>query len=99
MAEPTITVYRTQWCGDCKWAISVVVFEDGSRLIEHSNDELAVKLGLLTRASTPFYDLVVVGSGPAGEGAAAAIAIRRYTEPLAGGMPEPREPVLAARTV
>ncbi|HLN06851.1 MAG TPA: FAD-dependent oxidoreductase, partial [Acidimicrobiales bacterium] len=33
----------------------------------------------------------------AGEGAAAAIAIRRYVEPLAGGMPEPREPVVAAR--
>ena len=26
----------------------------------------------------------------AGEGAAAAIAIRRYLEPLAGGMPEPQ---------
>ncbi len=33
----------------------------------------------------------------AGEGAAGAIAIRRYVEPLAGGMPEPREPLLAAR--
>jgi thioredoxin reductase (NADPH) len=33
----------------------------------------------------------------AGEGAAAAIAIRRYVEPLSGGMPEPREPVLASR--
>ena len=33
----------------------------------------------------------------AGEGAAAAIAIRRYVEPLAGGMPESREPVLASR--
>ena len=30
----------------------------------------------------------------AGEGAAAAIAIRRYAEPLAGGMPEPREPLV-----
>lgn len=35
----------------------------------------------------------------AGEGAAAAIAIRRYVEPLAGGMPEPREPVVAARMI
>ena len=33
----------------------------------------------------------------AGEGAAAAIAIRRFVEPLAGGMPESREPVLASR--
>ncbi len=46
--------------------IPTIVFDDGSVLIEPSNAELAAKLGLQTRAKSEFYDLVVVGSGPAG---------------------------------
>jgi len=42
------------------------VFEDGSVLVEPTNAELAAKLGLQTSASRAFYDLIVVGSGPAG---------------------------------
>src|SRR5579872_5770591 len=96
-----LTVYGTQWCGDCKRAkqffgeqrvhyrfvdvdtdeqglayveevnggkriIPVIVFEDGSTLVEPSNAELAAKLGIRTEASRSFYDLIVVGSGPAG---------------------------------
>src|SRR3954447_18640271 len=49
-----------------KHIIPVLVFEDGSTLVEPSNAELAAKLGLQTRAKSPFYDLIVVGSGPAG---------------------------------
>ena len=49
-----------------KSIIPVVLFEDGSTLVEPSNAELAAKLGLTTEAKNPFYDLVVVGSGPAG---------------------------------
>ena len=49
-----------------KSIIPVVLFEDGSTLVEPSNAELAAKLGLTTEAKDPFYDLVVVGSGPAG---------------------------------
>lgn len=41
-------------------------FTDGSVLVEPSNAELAAKLGLETRPDCPFYDLVVVGGGPAG---------------------------------
>lgn len=49
-----------------KSIIPVVLFEDGSTLVEPSNAELAAKLGITTEAKCPFYDLVVVGSGPAG---------------------------------
>jgi thioredoxin reductase (NADPH) len=43
-----------------------IVFEDGSLLVESSNAELANKLGLRSEASLSFYDLIVVGGGPAG---------------------------------
>jgi thioredoxin reductase (NADPH) len=51
---------------DGKQIIPVIVFGDGSTLVEPSNAELAAKLGLRTTAQRRFYDLVVVGSGPAG---------------------------------
>lgn len=101
MSEPEITVYGTQWCGDCKRGeqffgeqrihyrfvdvdadadglalveqvndgkrvIPVIVFADGSTLVEPSNAELAAKLGLAAMASRRFYDVIIVGSGPAG---------------------------------
>lgn len=46
--------------------IPTILFDDGSVLVEPSNAELAAKLGLQTRAERSFYDLIVVGSGPAG---------------------------------
>lgn len=46
--------------------IPTIVFDDGSVLVEPSNAELAAKLGLQSTAKNAFYDLVVVGSGPAG---------------------------------
>src|SRR5688500_2110766 len=49
-----------------KSIIPVILFDDGSTLVEPSNAELAAKLGITTEASSPFYDLVGVGSGPAG---------------------------------
>jgi thioredoxin reductase (NADPH) len=51
---------------DGKDIIPTIVFEDGSILVEPSNAELAAKLGLQTAAKNAFYDLIVVGSGPAG---------------------------------
>ena len=45
-------------------SIPTLVFEDGSILIEPSNAELAVKLGLETKAKSEFYDLIIVGGGP-----------------------------------
>jgi len=50
--------------------LPVVFFPDGSVLIEPSLTELAEKAGLRTQATKPFYDLIVVGAGPAGLAAA-----------------------------
>ena len=47
-------------------SIPTIVFGDGSTLVEPSNAELAAKLGIQTAARREFYDLIVVGSGPAG---------------------------------
>jgi thioredoxin reductase (NADPH) len=49
-----------------KQIIPVLIFDDDSTLVEPSNAELAAKLGLQTTAQNKFYDLIVVGSGPAG---------------------------------
>ncbi len=46
--------------------IPTVIFGDGSHLLEPSNDEVARKLGLQLKAQRPFYDLIIVGGGPAG---------------------------------
>src|SRR5271169_3553926 len=50
--------------------LPVVVTERGDTLIEPSDAELADTLGLTTTPSQEFYDLIVVGGGPAGLAAA-----------------------------
>jgi thioredoxin reductase (NADPH) len=47
-----------------------VFFDDGRTLRDPSNRDLADAIGLSTHASLPFYDLVIVGGGPAGLAAA-----------------------------
>lgn len=49
---------------------TLVVFPDGSHLMEPTNAQIAAKVGLRTTAERPFYDLVVIGSGPGGLAAA-----------------------------
>ncbi len=51
---------------DGKLIIPVLVFEDGTTLVEPSNADLAAKLGLRTEAQHRFYPLIIVGSGVAG---------------------------------
>lgn len=49
-----------------KQIIPTVVFPDGSVLVEPTNAELADKLGIQRQASRRYYDLVIIGGGPAG---------------------------------
>ncbi|MCB1009931.1 MAG: FAD-dependent oxidoreductase, partial [Acidobacteria bacterium] len=62
--EPMATLAEGLAGGSGK--LPVVLFPDGSHLVAPANRELADKIGLETRAQRPFYDLVVVGCGPAG---------------------------------
>jgi thioredoxin reductase (NADPH) len=50
--------------------LPLVIFEDGTYLEAPENVEVAERIGLRTRAERPFYDLVIVGAGPAGLAAA-----------------------------
>jgi thioredoxin reductase (NADPH) len=50
--------------------LPVVVFPDGTSLIQPTTSQLAEKAGFRTKAEQPFYDLIVIGAGPAGLAAA-----------------------------
>jgi len=46
--------------------LPAVLFPDGSAIVQPTQTALAEKIGLRTHAEKDFYDLVVVGGGPAG---------------------------------
>jgi thioredoxin reductase (NADPH) len=50
--------------------LPVVLFGDGSYLVQPGQMELAAKIGMRTQASKEFYDLAIIGAGPAGLAAA-----------------------------
>src|SRR5437763_15577782 len=50
--------------------LPLVIFEDGRALQAPSLTAVASALGLSTTPALPFYDLIVIGGGPAGLGAA-----------------------------
>ena len=50
--------------------LPVVLFSDGTFLVDPEPEELAARVGLSIQASQDFYDMVVVGAGPAGLAAA-----------------------------
>ena len=51
-------------------ALPLVITPDGDPLIEPTDGELAARVGLATTPAKDFYDLIVIGGGPAGLGAA-----------------------------
>ena len=70
--------------------LPLLVFPDGAALEAPSNREIAEQLGLRTQAEQPFYDLIVVGGGPAGlsagvYGAAAGLRTLIIEREAAGG--------------
>ena len=64
-----------------KRIIPTILFPDGSFLVEPTNAELARKLGLQTEPKLAYYDLIVIGGGPAGL-TAAIYAAREGVETL-----------------
>jgi thioredoxin reductase (NADPH) len=46
--------------------LPVILFGDGTALVQPTSTEMANKVGLRTQAQQEFYDVVVVGAGPAG---------------------------------
>ena len=51
-------------------ALPIVIFPDGKHLAGAAVQEVAERVGLRTHAQQPFYQLVIVGGGPAGLAAA-----------------------------
>ena len=50
--------------------LPLLLFPDGSQLTDPSSVQIAEKIGLKTRPKMAFYDLAIVGAGPAGLAAA-----------------------------
>jgi thioredoxin reductase (NADPH) len=51
-------------------SLPIVLFPDGTKLLECNPSQVAQKVGLRTQAQTSFYDLAIIGGGPAGLAAA-----------------------------
>lgn len=62
---------------DGKLIIPTILFADGSFLVEPSDHELALKLGLRLKAGKDTYELIIIGGGPAGLAAAVYAARER----------------------
>jgi len=63
--DPASRALVTPLAGDPP-KLPVVLFPDGSSLVAPTTAELATKSGLHTAATRPFYDVAIIGGGPAG---------------------------------
>jgi thioredoxin reductase (NADPH) len=68
--------------------LPVVLFPDGSALVDPEPEALATKVGLSVQAAQAFYDLIIVGAGPAG----LAAAVYGASEGLRTLVVEPQAP-------
>ncbi len=68
-------------------SLPVVITPDGHPLVEPSDAELASRVGLATTPSKDFYDLIVIGGGPAS--APRCTAPRRACVPCWSSVPPP----------
>jgi len=50
--------------------LPMIIFPDGTRMCEPTTGDIAKKMGLRTRTDVEFYDLAIIGGGPAGLAAA-----------------------------
>ncbi|MFQ5945994.1 MAG: FAD-dependent oxidoreductase, partial [Anaerolineae bacterium] len=77
--------------------VPTVLFPDGTVLVEPPIEAIAERVGMPTRASLPFYELIILGAGPAGlaaavyassEGVHSLLIERRAPGGLAGRSPK-----------
>ncbi len=69
--EADVEVLRLiELAGADRARLPLVLFPDGTTLVKPTISELAARVGFQMRAVLPFYDLIIVGAGPAGLAAA-----------------------------
>ncbi len=69
-AESTDTASALKKPDGSAETLPLMIFPDGTKLSEPTTAALAQKIGLRTRTDVEFYDLAIVGGGPAGLAAA-----------------------------
>ena len=66
-APEAADLLREKGLDDAK--LPVVLFGDGTAMVQPTTMELAARIGLRMQAREEFYDVIVIGAGPAGLGA------------------------------